>query len=60
MLPLTIVFIFVTISLLAYAAVIKADQRVSVRAARARLADYEAPSDTRDEALTEPFSTRVI
>jgi tight adherence protein C len=60
MLPLTLIAIFVTVSLLAYAAVIKADERISVRAARARLADYESPPDTRDVALSEPFSTRVI
>jgi len=60
MLPLTIIGVFVTVSLLAYAAVIKADERISVRAARARLADYESPAQHRDVELTEPFSTRVI
>ncbi len=60
MLPLTLVAIFVSVGLLAYSAVLKADERISVRAARARLADYEAPVDQRDVELTEPFSTRVI
>jgi tight adherence protein C len=60
MLPLTVVTVFVTVSLLAYAAVLKADERISVRAARARLADYEAPADTRDAELREPLSARVL
>jgi tight adherence protein C len=59
MLPIIVISVFVPIALLAYAAVIKADERISVRAARARLADYEAP-DTRDVELTAPFSERVI
>jgi tight adherence protein C len=60
MLPLTLIAVFVAVGLLAYAAVIKADERISVRAARARLADYEAPADQRDVELTEPLSTRVL
>ena len=60
MLPIIIIAVFLPITLLAYAAVLKADERISVRAARARLADYESPADTRDVELTEPFSTRVI
>jgi len=60
MLPITVVATFITVSLLAYATVIKADERISVRAARARLADYESPADKRDVDMTEPFSTRVI
>lgn len=60
MLPLAVAAIFVTVSLLAYAAFLKADQRISVRAARARLADYETPADQRDIELAEPFSSRVI
>jgi tight adherence protein C len=59
-LPVTVAAIFVTVSLLAYAAFLKADERISVRAARARLADYEAPADTRDSELREPLSTRVL
>ncbi len=60
MLPVAVVAVFVAVSLLAYAAVLKADERISVRAARARLADYEAPADSRDVDLREPFSTRVL
>src|SRR5471032_689328 len=60
MLPIIVIAVFLPITLLAYAAVLKADERISVRAARARLADYESPADTRDVELTEPFSTRVI
>jgi tight adherence protein C len=60
MLPLTVVAIFVTVSLAAYATVLKADQRISVRAARARLADYESPVDKRDIEMTESFSVRVL
>ena len=37
MLPLAVISIFVTATALAYAAAIKADERLSVRAARARL-----------------------
>jgi tight adherence protein C len=59
MIPIIVIAVFIPISLLAYAAVLKADERVSVRAARARLADYESP-DTRDDELSEPFSARVI
>lgn len=60
MLPIIVIAVFLPITLLAYAAVLKADERISVRAARARLADYEAPQDSRDVELTQPFSTRVI
>ena len=60
MLPATAVAVFVTVSLLAYASFLKADERLSVRAARARLADYETPDDKRDVELSEPFSVRVI
>jgi tight adherence protein C len=60
MIPIIVIAVFVPISLLAYAAVLKADERISVRAARARLADYEAPADTRDVELTESFSARVL
>jgi len=60
MLPLTVIAIFVTASLLAYAAALKADERISVRAARARLADYEAPVIKREEDLKEPFAARVL
>jgi tight adherence protein C len=60
MLPITLVSVFVCVGLLTYSAFIKADERISVRAARARLADYEAPADQRDIELTMPFSVRVI
>jgi tight adherence protein C len=60
MLPFAVIATFVTVSLLAYASFLKADERISVRTARARLADYETPADKRDIDLTEPFSTRVI
>ncbi|HVC71456.1 MAG TPA: type II secretion system F family protein [Acidimicrobiales bacterium] len=60
MLPAAVVFIFVTITLMAYAAVLKADERISVRAARARLADYESPADKRHTDLQVPFATRVF
>jgi tight adherence protein C len=59
-LPLAVVAIFVTVSLAAYAAFLKADERISVRAARARLADYEDFVDKRDIELTDPFFTRVL
>ena len=60
MLPLAVITIFVTASLLAYAAALKADERISVRAARARLADYEAPVVKREEDLKTPFADRVL
>jgi tight adherence protein C len=60
MIILTVIAVFVTISLLVYAAVLKADERVSVRAARARLADYETAVDTRDLELEAPISGRVF
>jgi tight adherence protein C len=60
MLPFTVIAIFFTVTLLAYAAVLKADERISVRAARARLADYESPADKHDTDLEVPFSTRVF
>jgi len=52
--------IFVTASLLTYAAAIKADERLSVRAARARLSDYSAPVPQRNEQLREPFIERAL
>jgi tight adherence protein C len=52
--------IFVTASLLVYAAALKAEERMSVRAARARLADYDAPALKREEDLKASFSERVI
>ena len=52
--------IFVTASLLVYAAALKADERITVRAARARLADYDAPAMKRDEDLRASFHERVV
>lgn len=52
--------IFVTASLLVYAAALKAGERISVRAARARLADYDAPALKREEDLKASFSERVV
>ena len=60
MLPLAVIAIFVTATALAYAAAIKADERLSVRAARARLGDYELRPIKREEDLKEPFVERVI
>jgi tight adherence protein C len=60
MLPVAVVATFLAVSLLAYATVLKADERISVRAARARLADYEAPAQKRDLDLEVPFATRVF
>jgi tight adherence protein C len=52
---------FLTGGLLAYAAVIKADERLTARAVRARLAAYDpAPVDKREEDLREPFASRVL
>ncbi len=60
MLPVAIVAVFLAVSLLAYATVLKADERLSVRAARARLADYESPAQKRETDLQVPFATRVF
>jgi len=60
MLPLAVIAIFVTATALAYAAALKADERLSVRAARARLGDYEAPVVKREEDLTDSFAERVL
>ena len=52
---------FVTGGLLAYAAAMKADERITARAVRARLANYDpAPVAKREDDLREPFATRVI
>ncbi len=60
MLPLAVIAIFITATALAYAAAIKADERLSVRTARARLGDYESPAAKREEDLRDPFATRVL
>jgi tight adherence protein C len=60
MLAATALAIFMTASLLAYAAAMKADERISVRAVRARLADYDAPPLKREEDLRDSFTERVL
>jgi tight adherence protein C len=52
--------IFLTSTLLAYAAAMKADERISVRAAHARMADYHAPVHKREDDLKTPFADRVL
>jgi tight adherence protein C len=52
--------IFVTASLLTYAAALKADERLSVRTAQARMADYHAPVHKREEDLKATFAQRVF
>ena len=59
MLPLTVIAIFITATALAYAEAIKADARLSVRTAQARLGDYESPTVKREEDLKDPFAERV-
>ncbi len=56
MLILAVIAIFVTATALAYAAALKADKRLSVRAARARLGDYDS-AIKREEDLRDPFAT---
>jgi tight adherence protein C len=58
--PFIVAATFVTVSLLAYSGFLKADERLSVRAAHARLADYEGLPDTRELELRQSFSTRVV
>ncbi|HUY23475.1 MAG TPA: type II secretion system F family protein [Acidimicrobiales bacterium] len=60
MLILAAITIFVTAGLLTYAAAMKADERLSVRAARVRLGDYESTLVKREEDLKEPFAQRVL
>jgi tight adherence protein C len=60
MLPLAVIAIFITATVLAYAAAIKADERLSVRAARVRLGDYESPAVKREQDLRDPFAERVL
>jgi tight adherence protein C len=59
MLPLAVIAIFITATALAYAVAIKADARLSVRTARARLGDYDSVIK-REEDLKDPFVDRVI
>jgi tight adherence protein C len=61
MLFVTILAIAVCAGLLTFAAAVKAEERLTARAARARLADYEpVVVDKREEALKEPFAIRVL
>jgi tight adherence protein C len=60
MLTLTVLAVFATTGLLVYAAVMKADERVSVRAARARLGDYGEPVAKREEDLQAPLTDRMF
>ena len=60
MLILAVVGIFVTVSGLAWALALKADERFGVRMTRLRLADYNVPVDTHAEELQEPLTSRVI
>lgn len=61
MLIVTTLAICVFAGLFVFALVVKADERLSARAARARLADYEpVVVDKREEDLKDPFATRVI
>jgi tight adherence protein C len=39
---------------------IEADERISSRATRGRLVDYDAPLPAREEELAEPFADRVL
>jgi len=59
MLPLAVIAIFITATALAYAALIKADARLSVRTARVRLGDYDS-AIKREEDLKDPFVDRVL
>ncbi len=59
MLPLAVITIFITATALAYAVAIKADARLSVRTARARLGDYDSVIK-READLKEPFVDRVL
>jgi len=52
--------IFVTATLLTYATAMKADERISVRTAHARMADYHAPVHKREDDLKTPLSERVF
>ncbi len=60
MLVVVIVAVFATTGLLVYATAMKADERLSVRGARARLGDYGEPIDKREEDLLEPLTDRVF
>lgn len=59
MLILVVISIFITATALTYAVAIKADGRLSVRTAHARLGDYDS-AVKREEDLKEPFAQRVL
>jgi len=59
MLFLVVISIFITTTALTYAAAIKADGRLSVRTAHARLGDYDS-AIKREEDLKDPFAARVL
>jgi len=59
MLLLVVISIFITATALTYAAAIKADGRLSVRTAHARLGDYDS-AVKREEDLKDPFAARVL
>ena len=46
--------------LLVVVVMMEADERVSSRATRARLVDYDAPVPERDQELRQPFADRVL
>ncbi|HYA67188.1 MAG TPA: type II secretion system F family protein [Acidimicrobiales bacterium] len=60
MLALAVIAVFATTGLLVYATAMKADERISVRAVRARLADYGDVVDKREEDLQAPLTDRVF
>jgi tight adherence protein C len=60
MLALTTIVIFLFAALIAVVVAMKAEERVSSRAVRARLGDYDASIVRRDEELKQPFARRVL
>jgi tight adherence protein C len=60
MLALIAILVFLLAGGMAYAAAMKAEDRLSSRAVRARLGDYDAAVVRRDEELKQPFTQRVL
>ena len=60
MLAVAAILVGVFAVLLVVVVMIEADERISSRATRARLVDYDAPVSARDEELTQPFADRVL
>jgi len=54
------VAVFLFAVLVVFAITSKAEERMSARAARARLADYEAPVPRREEVQRQSFADRVV